>query len=124
MLKQDIQAYTECRGSIVNIVEFGPPILQANDPVAAAIANAVIGMSKTDSFDYIPDKIRINCIAASEVLNADPEANSRPGGIFSLRKGKPEDVASAAAWLSSPASSWVTGMIMTVDGGSHLNSFW
>jgi 3-oxoacyl-[acyl-carrier protein] reductase len=123
MLKQNIQADTECRGSIVNIVEFGPPILQAQDPVAAAIANAVIGMSKTDSFDYMPDKIRVNCIAASEVLNADPEANPR-SGVCSLRKGKPEDVASAAAWLSSPVSSWVTGMIMTVDGGSHLNSFW
>jgi NAD(P)-dependent dehydrogenase (short-subunit alcohol dehydrogenase family) len=123
MLRQDIQPDSDCRGSIVNVVEFGPPILQAEDPVAAAVANAVIGMSKTDSFDYIPDKIRVNCVAASEVLNADPEAKQRPG-VFSLRKGRPEDVASAAIWLSSPASSWVTGMIMAVDGGSHLNSFW
>ncbi|KAK5044368.1 hypothetical protein LTR84_011318 [Exophiala bonariae] len=123
MLKQEVRAETECRGSIVNIVEFGPTILLAHNPITAAVANAVIGLSKTDAFDYMQDNIRINCIAASEVLT--PRAEHKYGeGVFSLRKGRPDDVASTATWISSPMSSWLTGMIIPVDGGLHLHSFW
>jgi 7-alpha-hydroxysteroid dehydrogenase len=36
------------------------------------------------------------------------------------RAGRPEDIACAALYLASPASSWVTGTIMNVDGGSSV----
>ena len=32
------------------------------------------------------------------------------------RNGQPDDIASAALWLCSPAASWVTGQLVTVDG--------
>jgi 7-alpha-hydroxysteroid dehydrogenase len=32
------------------------------------------------------------------------------------RNGEPDDIASAALWLCSPAASWVTGQLVTVDG--------
>ena len=62
MLKQEIHPESKCRGSIVNVVELGPTVLLANYPVLAAVANAVIGLSKTDAFDYMQDKIRVNCL--------------------------------------------------------------
>ncbi|MBK6939392.1 MAG: SDR family oxidoreductase [Planctomycetes bacterium] len=34
-----------------------------------------------------------------------------------VRTGKPEEIAEAVIWLSSPASSFVTGHTLTVDGG-------
>jgi 7-alpha-hydroxysteroid dehydrogenase len=36
------------------------------------------------------------------------------------RPGTPEDIACAALYLASPASSWVTGTILNVDGGSSV----
>ena len=36
------------------------------------------------------------------------------------RAGKPEDIACAAPYLASPASSWVPGAILNVDGGSSV----
>jgi NAD(P)-dependent dehydrogenase (short-subunit alcohol dehydrogenase family) len=34
-----------------------------------------------------------------------------------LRLGQPDEVAAAALWLCSPASSFVTGTVLTIDGG-------
>ena len=39
------------------------------------------------------------------------------------RIGRPEDIAAAALYLASPASSWVTGVILRVDGGTTSPSF-
>ena len=39
------------------------------------------------------------------------------------RIGQPEDIASAIRWLAGPESAWVTGQIVTVDGGHTLRRF-
>ena len=38
------------------------------------------------------------------------------------RIGEPEDIAGAALYLTSPASEWVTGVVLVVDGGATLVS--
>jgi len=123
MLKQDVLVATDCRGSIVNVVDYGPIPTLADSPIVAAIANAIVGLSKTDACDFAQDKIRVNCVASAEVTvaKAKPEL---PGGVPLPRKGTPEDVANAAVWLSSPGASWLTGMVVPVDGGRSLNHFW
>lgn len=47
-----------------------------------------------------------------EALRAEFEANTPMG-----RPGTPRDIACAALYLASPASSWVTGALLKVDGG-------
>lgn len=123
MLKQDSRGGQDCRGSIVNVVDYGPVPTLAEHPVIAAVANAVIGISKTDACDYAHDQIRINCVAASEIMvpKLKPEL---PGGVPLPRKGTAEDIANTVLWLSSPTSSWLTGLIVPVDGGRSLNHFW
>ena len=98
MLKQDVLVATDCRGSIVNVVDYGPIPTLADSPIVAAIANAIVGLSKTDACDFAQDKIRVNCVASAEVTvaKAKPEL---PGGVPLPRKGTPEDVANAAVWL-------------------------
>lgn len=122
-LKQDVLLETGCRGSIVNVVDYGPTPSLTEFPVLASIAFSIIGFSKTDACDYASDKIRVNCLAASEVMleKTRPEL---PGGVPLPRKGAPSDVANAALWLSAPSSSWLTGLVVPVDGGRSLHHWW
>jgi 7-alpha-hydroxysteroid dehydrogenase len=39
------------------------------------------------------------------------------------RVGQPEDIAAAVVYLTSPASSWVTGKVFEVDGGAEHPAF-
>lgn len=78
--------------------------------------------------EYGPRGIRINCIAPGLIqtdfarkLWEDPEARDRFAETISLRRiGQPEDIASAALYLASSASSFVTGQTIVVDGGATV----
>lgn len=123
MLRQDVLPASDGRGSIVNVTDHGPTPTLANFPVVAAVASAIIGMSKTDACGYAPDKIRVNCVAASEVM-MEKHGFELAGGVPLPRKGQPQDVANAVLWLSSTNSSWLTGLVVAVDGGRSLHHLW
>jgi 7-alpha-hydroxysteroid dehydrogenase len=60
----------------------------------------------------------MNFVVSSEELRTQYEANTPMARI-----GTPRDIAAAALYLASPASSWVTGVILRVDGGTTKPSF-
>ncbi|TWG08113.1 SDR family oxidoreductase [Saccharopolyspora dendranthemae] len=70
-------------------------------------------------------RIRVNAVApgailteALEVVAADPQMKATLEEHTPLRRiGTPEDIAAAILYLSSPASSYVTGQVLAVDGG-------
>ena len=77
-----------------------------------------------------PKGIRVNAIAPGNIIFAggdwDKRANGKRGAAWMKwikrevplqRFGHPEEIGSAAAYLLSPLASFVTGTIMTVDGG-------
>ena len=79
-------------------------------------------MCKTDAFDYAPDGIRVNCVAAADVLLSQQQKQNLD---FPLRRpGTPEDVAELVTFLSSEKASWLTGLVIPVDGGRSLSGFW
>ncbi|MFH1176576.1 MAG: 3-oxoacyl-ACP reductase FabG [Acidobacteriota bacterium] len=83
----------------------------------------VIGMTRTWARELGRFKIRANAVApgfiATEILRAMPEkvlegmVAHTPLG----RMGKPEDIAEAFVWLASDAASFVSGTVLSVDGG-------
>jgi 3-oxoacyl-[acyl-carrier protein] reductase len=83
----------------------------------------VIGMTRTWARELAKYKIRVNAVApgfiATEILKAMPDkvlegmVARTPLG----RMGQPDDIANAYVWLASDAASFVTGTVISVDGG-------
>ena len=83
----------------------------------------VIGMTKTWARELGKYKIRVNAVTpgfiATEMVEAMPEKvlqgmrDHTPLG----RMGEPKDIANAYLWLASDAASFVSGAVISVDGG-------
>lgn len=94
-----------------------------------AAKSAVEGMTRAMAVELSPNGIRVNCIAPGFIKTAmsggamdkDPERKQKalsrtPMGAF----GTPEDVADAAYFLTSDEASYITGAVLTVDGGNSI----
>ncbi len=93
-----------------------------------AAKHALVGLTKQLSLELGPQGITVNSIAPGFILSNPatrrqwdaygPEGQAQLiGRIHTRRLGKPEDIASAAAFLTSEEAAWITGQILSVDGG-------
>ena len=93
-----------------------------------AAKHALVGLTKQLSLELGQHGITVNSIAPGFILsNAATERQWQAYGqdgqtqiinrIHTRRLGKPEDIAAAAAFLTSDEASWITGQILSVDGG-------
>lgn len=84
---------------------------------------AVIGMTKTWARELGRYKIRVNAVApgyiGTEMVKQMPEKilDNMVAHTPLGRLGKPEDIAEAYCWLASDAASFITGTVLSVDGG-------
>ena len=89
----------------------------------AATKAGVISMTKTWARELGRYNIRVNAVApgfiATEMVAAMPEKvlETMVGHTPLGRMGRPEDVAEAYLWLASDAASFITGTVLSVDGG-------
>ena len=92
--------------------------------LVSASKGAIEGLTKSLAAELAP-KIRVNAIApsltntplAAGLLNSDQKMEANAERHPLKRVGKPEDVSAMAAFLLSPKTSWITGQIISVDGG-------
>ena len=94
-------------------------------PPPRASKHAVVGVTKALANEWSAHKVNVICIAPGYIdtdntaaLRADPERNRQileriPAG----RWGSADDLAGAAIFLASPASDYVHGHVLAVDGG-------
>jgi 2-deoxy-D-gluconate 3-dehydrogenase len=112
-------------GKIVNIASLLSFQGGIRVPAYASSKGGVAQLTKALANEWAPKNIQVNAIAPgyfatsnTEALQADETRNRQileriPAG----RWGQPQDLAGAALYLSAPASDYVTGSIITVDGG-------
>jgi 2-deoxy-D-gluconate 3-dehydrogenase len=112
-------------GKIVNIASLLSFQGGIRVPAYASSKGGVAQLTKALANEWAPKGIQVNAIAPgyfatnnTEALQSDETRNRQileriPAG----RWGQPQDLAGAALFLSSPASDYVTGTVLTVDGG-------
>jgi citronellol/citronellal dehydrogenase len=112
-------------GSIVNVVVVADRGMPGVAHTVAA-RMGVIGATRTVAVEWAPLKIRVNCLApgltATEGLEVyPPEAKKEfPNANPMRRPGTPMEIAEAAVYLGGPSGSFITGEVLTVDGGGRL----
>ena len=95
-------------------------------PAYAASKGAVVQLSKSLALAWAADNIQVNTILpgwfdTDLTMKAREEIDGLHQRVLARipygRWGKPADIAGAAVWLASPASDYVTGIALPVDGG-------
>jgi NAD(P)-dependent dehydrogenase (short-subunit alcohol dehydrogenase family) len=98
----------------------------------AASKSAIEMLTRSWALELAGDNVRVNAVAPgpteSEALAAsglpadvvEKIKNEEAGRIPLGRRGTPEDIAAWIVNLANPTSTWLTGQILTVDGGLEL----
>ena len=113
-------------GNIINVSSVGS-MHQAAGPVYCASKAAVNAYSRSVAYTYMKEGIRCNVIApggisteigtAMGMPNMDGYGRVKPVQALSPAPGKTDDIANTALFLASDDSTYISGVILPVDGG-------
>ena len=112
-------------GSIINIASVNGVRPAPNQGVYSFSKSAIIGMTQAFAKELAAHHIRVNAILPGLTETKFASAITQNPGIMKMvmplipmgRVAQPEEIAPAALFLASAASSYVTGTCLTVDGG-------
>jgi NAD(P)-dependent dehydrogenase (short-subunit alcohol dehydrogenase family) len=123
-------------GAIVNWGSIGGLVASGMVPAYSSSKAGVIHLTRNAAVQYGPHGVRVNCICPGFILtnmfekgmmaqNPDMREQAlevmRAKSVFG-REGTAEEIAEAALFLSTPASSFITGVALPVDGGWSIRA--
>jgi len=113
-------------GNIVNMASIAGVVGLRNRAAYCASKGAVIALTRALAIDHVGDGVRVNAVAPGTVgspwvqrlvseagESLDDLRARQPMG----RLGEPDEIAEAVLYLASDAAAFVTGSILTIDGG-------
>ncbi len=97
-------------------------------PACAAKAG-IDALTRTFALEWARFGVRVNAIAPGPIITEGVRKAFALGGDFEehkdtvplRREGKPEEIGDLVVYMASPAASWMTGSIITLDGGESLS---
>lgn len=113
-------------GSIIHIASQMGRVGAAQRPAYCATKGALIQLAKVMAADHAPDNVRVNTLSPGAIetgrmtfrFGSMEEARRVSGPLHLLKRlGLPGEIAAAAVFLASDASSFMTGSDLLVDGG-------
>ncbi|QOI99372.1 MAG: SDR family oxidoreductase [Phycisphaeraceae bacterium] len=125
VLRAAVRAMTNSGGSVVLVSSVAARLGLANHEAVAAAKAGVEGLVRAAAASYAPRNIRVNAVAPgltktplTERITASEPALKASAAMHPLgRIGEPRDVALAVAYLLAPAAAWISGQVLSVDGG-------
>jgi 3-oxoacyl-[acyl-carrier protein] reductase len=120
------QMMRERKGSIIQVSSVIGETGNAGQAAYSAAKAGLIGFAKSVAKELASRHIRVNCVAPGYI------STDMTGGLTEAQKeailrgiplgyvGAPEDVATVVAFLASPASRYVTGQVIGVNGGLYM----
>jgi len=117
-------------GSIISILANYAWTGSAGTVHSASAKAGVMAMTQTLAVEWAPHRIRVNAIApgpiespgaARQLWASDAAVDQITKGVPLGRWGSADEIADAVSFLASPHASYITGDVLTVDGGQWLN---
>jgi NAD(P)-dependent dehydrogenase (short-subunit alcohol dehydrogenase family) len=119
-------------GAIVNMSSIAGIVGAPGGAPYAASKQGIIGLTRSAAIEYARRGIRINAVAPGMVetpmlaeferLADDPSIPEAVRNSHAVgRCAQPQEIAAAVVWLASDGASFVTGSVLTVDGGLTVN---
>lgn len=129
MIKQANGSEEGCAGSIINLSSIAARRTHP-DLMAYSVSSAALDqLTRSLAVALAPDRIRVNALAIGSVMSASLKSTLRENSDFRQdiedhtplsRIAAPTELADAAQFLASDAAGFMTGQILTLDGGRTL----